>query len=147
MKDFLARHFTQLLVVLLALAIGYNFLGVYRLYENDPVSIVNLGSTENYTVAPGDEFTFWRRVCVYSDTVVTVHREFHNLDSGTKYILHGVSYVGYAEDGCSDVQYSSTVPERVPEGRYEYRPMLVYHVNSSLVISKLAPIVKLTVAK
>ena len=145
MKDFISRHSTQLLIVLLGLTIGYNSLRVYQSYENDPIEIMNLGLVEEYTLRTGEEFIFWRHVCVHSDTVAVVHREFHNLGTGKKYMLPSVSYVGYAKDGCFDVQYASQVPARVPAGEYEYRPILVYNVNSSLAISKPAPIVKLTV--
>lgn len=118
---------------------------VYDLMESDPLTVTAPGEMENFTVHAGDVFTFERNVCTTKDLVVTVHREFHNIDNGKKYMLKSIRYVAYAEDGCYATRFDTEVPKLLHTGAYEYRPILIYNTNASKTVAKPAPFVHLEV--
>lgn len=60
-------------------------------------------------------------------------------------MMPGIAYVAYAEDGCYPAEFAADVPQRIPPGRYEYRPILIYQVNERRQIAKPAPYVKVEV--
>lgn len=143
----LKQHTTMFLLMVLAIVVAVPSIDQFKLLEDDPLSIEHAGETEFYTLSDGEEFTFERSVCVTKDLLVAVHREFHNLDTGDKYMLSSISYAANAADGCYSVQFAADVPARIPSGRYEYRPILIYKVNDKLTITKPAPFVTLEIVE
>jgi hypothetical protein len=143
---YLKTHATSFLLALLAVVVGIEAVDSYRMYADDPLTVTYSGTPEQtFYLKQNDEFIFSRDVCVYQDLDVTVHREFHNIETGNKYMMNGVRYVAYADDGCYTTEFSANVPARVPVGSYEYRPILIYDVNRNLTIAKPAPVVRIEV--
>lgn len=143
---YLRKHFTQFLAVLFAVVVALQLVEAWKLYADDPLTVTYHGEPDRTVfLNPGDSFTFRRDVCVEQDIDVTVHREFHSMTSGDKFMLSGIRYVAYAEDGCYTAEFSATVPDRMPVGPYEYRPILIYDVNNRLTIAKPAPFVRVEV--
>ena len=120
-------------------------IGIAQYYERDPLSIeLHNGGKAKYVHA-GEYFTFSRDICVGKDIAISVHREFHSLETGKKYMLYGISYIAYKKDGCYVAEFTTKAPENMPPGQYEYRPILIYWVNEKLEIIKPAPIVEIEV--
>lgn len=145
MIDFIKSHTTHFLLMVLAIVVTMPSLDQIKQLESDPLTIVHTSTAESYSLSKGSEFTFERSVCVAKDLLVTVHREFHNIETGDKYMLPSISYAASSQDGCFNVQFATTIPERIPYGIYEYRPILFYKVNEGLTITKPAPIVTVEV--
>lgn len=132
------QNLTTLLVGVLAVILGIELITQVQKYAEDPLSIHTIDGNNEVSLSPGESFSFWRQVCVDKDIIVNVHREYHSLENDKKYMQPAISYVGNADDGCYDVEFSQIVPN-LPFGLYEYRPVLIYTVNDSLTISKPAP--------
>lgn len=131
------------LVVALFFSTLWGYTWVQDSLERDPLSIE--GQSEAVQVQAGDLFNFNRDVCSTKDLNVSVHREFHNLESGKKYMLPSIRYVAYAKDGCYKTQFATPVPLQITPGIYEYRPILIYNVNSRKTVTKPAPFVSVEV--
>ena len=134
-------------VIVLMVFVGIWVKDTVKTLQDDPLSIQYLGQPESYILNAGDAFTFNRRICVERDMVVTVHREFHNVKTNSKIMAPAINYGAYAKDGCFTVEFSAEVPLNMAAGEYEYRPILIYQVNDSLMISKPAPVVRVVVTR
>jgi hypothetical protein len=113
--------------------------------ESDPLTISASNKTELFSVKSGDAFEFWRDVCVYSDMVIRVHREFYNVDTSNRYMMPSISYGAKKDDGCFEVRFFTDVPQNIDPGSYLYRPVLIYSVNQNKTIAKEAPPVEVEV--
>lgn len=141
------KHILYLFYVVLAFVAVLMFAGVLQKFERDPLSVSALSPPDVVEIASGESFTFWREVCTSRDLLVHVHREFHHLSTGQKYMLTSAEYIAHAESGCYETQFAARLPSRVPPGLYEYRPILTYDVNPALTITKRAPFVRIEVTQ
>lgn len=135
---------TYFLTLVFAVIVGVQAMTTWKELAKDPLTISHVGP-DLFVVKPGDAFEFMREVCVSSDITADVHREFYHVETGMRYILPSATYVGYSKIGCHTAIYSVKVPEEIPPGLYEYRPVIKYRVNSALDISKPAPPIKVKV--
>lgn len=145
MRQFLDKR-TRFTIDVAGLAL-VAWLGSYVLSaaEKDPLNVVYTNSMEQYTATHGEVLAVTRNVCSTKDLAVSVHREFHNVETGKKFMLHSVQYVANKADGCYETEFSVQVPRTIPAGRYEYRPILIYAVNRYKTITKPAPKVEVTI--
>lgn len=139
------RHLLGVLYVVIAAAAFLVVVGGLQRMQPDPLTVTHPGGVDLFEGRAGEKFTFWRKVCTAQNVAVTVHREFHSLATGEKYMLKSVQYVAYTEDGCYSTQFETMIPARIPPGVYEYRPILIYAVNQSKTITKPAPPVRVVV--
>lgn len=139
MSSIIKKYTTQFLMVLLAVVVGYEVVRGLQSYADDPISIARLADRQPITVRTGGTFTFWRRICSTENVIADVHREFQSLETGDKYTLPVIQYVALAKNGCYNGRYQVPIPYKLPAGTYEYRPVIVYRVNSNLTIIKPAP--------
>jgi hypothetical protein len=117
-------------------------------HEPDPLTVIPPESQDVFTgLTASDLFTFQRKVCTTKDLIVRVHREFANDAGDLLYQLPSVAYGAYAENGCIDVIFTGVIPNEIPAGWYEYRPILIYDVNEVLQIAKPAPRVRVEVVE
>jgi hypothetical protein len=145
---FIQRHFTAFLVTIVAVLVAISINSSIKLLKTDPLTIKSVNGVEVYDgLKHGDEFTFDRTVCIKSDLIVTVHKEFHKVDTGNKFMMPSISYGAYAEDGCMNIQFAAVIPDRIPLGWYEYRPILIYQAEDSRRIAKPAPPVRVEVVE
>lgn len=147
-SQFLRRHFFLVAYI----AISFMFINALatRLineFERDPLTIQSATPDANYTLKAGEQFEFWREVCVNKDMVITVHREFYNVDTADRYMMPSINYGAAKGDGCFSVRFLGYVPEDIQLGLYLYRPTLVYALNSDKTISKHAPPIKVEVVE
>ena len=133
------EHSTFFLSTVLAVLVAVGTVDAFKRNASDPLQLSNTDQQEHYVKRAGEEFTFTRHACAAQDLTVSVHREFYDIDNGKKFMLPAISYGAYAKDGCFDVEFATLVPLRIPAGRYEYRPLLIYRVNELLQINKPAP--------
>ena len=139
------KKILNLFYATLSVSVVLALVGVAQHYAPDPLSVDFSGAVEDVTIRSGEAFVFDRDVCVLSDLVVSVHREFYNTDTRRAHVMPGVTYIAHKFDGCYSAEFSAKVPKRVPPGRYVYRPVLIYKVNGRREIIKPAPIVNVTV--
>ena len=145
-KNFTDSHFFTIAYVLIAVFVV--MAGVKRIVnelENDPLTIEASERTELFTLSSGEVFEFWREICVHKNMVITVHREFYNLDTADRYMMPSINYGAKEDDGCFDVRFLSDVPRNMDAGMYLYRPVLIYAVNENKTIAKPAPPVKVEI--
>ena len=137
---------TKLTLFIAALFAAFYFVDyVFSLAEKDPLTVEQVGEDSQRFVKVGGLFVFDRKVCTTKDLKVTVHREYHHIESGKKFMLSGIRYVAYAKDSCYETQFTAVVPAGIPTGEYEYRPILIYDVNNRKTIAKAAPVVRINV--
>ena len=145
MNDLVEKRTKSLLYIAFAFVAFYFSTLLMQTYEKDPLSVKPSTEEERFVVAAGDSFVFSRQVCTEKDLAVTVHREFHNTETGNKFMLAGVRYVAYASDSCYETEFLTQTPLQLERGEYEYRPILIYNVNNIKTITKPAPKVFVTV--
>ncbi len=112
-------------------------------YEADPMTIEAVAG-DPIVVPVGGSFEFERYICQTKDLDVIVHREYVRLSDGERFMIPSVNY-GAKRAGCFTARFSSVLPSYMPPGEYEYRPILNYKVNDSLIIRKASPSVKIEV--
>ncbi len=146
LTELMNKHFFPVAYVAMAsfvLLATYN--RIANEFESDPLTIEASERTELFTLSSGEVFEFWREICVHKNMVITVHREFYNLDTADRYMMPSINYGAKEDDGCFDVRFLSDVPRNMDAGMYLYRPVLIYAVNENKTIAKPAPPVKVEI--
>lgn len=106
--------------------------------EQDPLTVIKPESETRVVVDDGS-FSFYRGVCAQQNVVVSVHRQFKNLETNELYLLPSTTYGTQKSDECILMRFVVAVPSDLPKGIYLYTPLATYAINEVKTITKELP--------
>lgn len=98
-----------------------------------------LSAKNHYITTSKDTFTFWREVCTKNDIEAVVYKVYVKLDKdGMEEDYYpdpiAAKYAFKGRSTCYGSYYTNIVPEGLPNGVYEYRPIVAYRDKDELMM-------------
>lgn len=135
-------HWLAIVVTSVVLAVVVTV--IYWILEPDPLMVdkVGYGCSE----CADREFSFDRHVKSSVPLDIYVQQRWYNLDGiddrkgiQKEIIITEPDYYPLGEDFEKDMEFTKCVPDKVPVGRYEYRPWATYRINPIKTVHRLLP--------
>lgn len=135
-------HWLAIVVTSVVLAVVVTV--IYWILEPDPLMVdkVGYGCSE----CADRKFSFERHVKSSVPLDIYVQQRWYNLDGiddrkgiQKEIIITEPDYYPLGEDFEKDMEFTKCVPDKVPVGRYEYRPWATYRINPIKTVHRLLP--------
>ena len=135
-------HWLAIVVTSVVLAVIVTI--IYWVLEPDPLTVDKVGN--GCSECTDRKFSFERYVKSSLPLDIYVQQRWYNLDGiddrkgiQKEVIITEPNYYPLGKDFEKNMEFTKCVPDNVPAGRYEYRPLATYRINPIKTVHRLLP--------